>query len=234
MSIYLSAKCCEYSGMDIYAIRKKNLLHLLKTRERKDCVARWNTSTSTISQIVSAKANRNLGDLLARKIELAEGLERGWMDRRHDFDDDGSSNVEGEPFELKGGVVPVKGAAQLGPGGYFEALNYPVEQGDGYLKILSQDVDAYGLKVVGNSMMPRIKHHEFVVVEPNHGYVAGDEVLVCTHEGQCMIKIFMWLREGQYRFDSINDDYAPVYLMEDEVESIHYVGAIVKPSRHMP
>lgn len=220
--------------MDIYAIRKKNLLHLLKTRERKDCVARWDTSTSTISQIVSAKANRNLGDLLARKIELAEGLERGWMDSRHDFGDSSSSNVEGDLFELEGGVVPVKGAAQLGPDGYFEALNYPVGQGDGYLKIMSQDADAYGLKVVGNSMMPRIKHHEFVVIEPNHTYVAGDEVLVCTHEGQCMIKIFMWLREGQYRFDSTNDDYAPVYLMEDEVEIVQYVGAIVKPSRHMP
>lgn len=233
MSIYLSAKCCESSGMDIYAIRKKNLLHLLKTRERKDCVARWDTSTSTISQIVSAKANRNLGDLLARKIELAEGLPRGWMDTGHEHDGI-ESNIEGEAFELKGGKVPVKGAAQLGPGGYFEALNYPVGQGDGYLNIFSQDADAYGLRVVGISMMPRIKHHEFVVIEPNQTYVSGDEVLVCTHEGQCMIKVFMWLREGQYRFDSINDDFAPVHLMEDEVECIQYVGAIVKPSRYMP
>ncbi|OAL61358.1 hypothetical protein A6R74_16055 [Halomonas sp. ALS9] len=144
------------------------------------------------------------------------------------------TNVVGPEVKVRSRRVPVKGAAQLGPNGYFEALNYPVEQGDGYLMIESRDIDAYGLKVVGNSMMPRIKHHEYVVIEPNQIYVAGDEVLVCTHDGQCMIKIFLWLRDGQYRFDSINDDFEPVYLMENEVEHIHYVGAIVKPSRHMP
>lgn len=148
--------------------------------------------------------------------------------------DAGSSNVTGEPFRIKSGSVPVKGAAQLGPGGYFEPLNYPVEEGDGHLLIESRDVDAYGLKVVGSSMMPRIKHHEYVVIEPNHSFVAGDEVLVCTTDGQCMIKVFLWLRDGQYRFDSINDDFEPLYVLEENVAHVHYVGAIVKPSRHMP
>lgn len=144
------------------------------------------------------------------------------------------SNVEGSPFPVRQGRVPVKGNAQLGPEGYFEAMSYPVEMGDGYIMIESSDVDAYGLRVVGNSMTPRIKHNEYVVIEPNHSYVAGDEVLICTTDGQCMIKTFIWLRDGQYRFDSINDDFDPLYLFEEDVERIHYVGAIAKPSRYSP
>ncbi|WP_233440458.1 S24 family peptidase [Modicisalibacter coralii] len=144
------------------------------------------------------------------------------------------SNVSGEPFAIGMGRVPVKGIAQLGPEGYFEALDYPVEMGDGYIMIQSSDKDAYGLRVVGNSMKPRIKHNEYVIVEPNHDYVAGDEVLICTADGQCMIKTYIWLRDGQYRFDSINDDFEPLYLFEDQVDRIHYVGAIAKPSRHTP
>lgn len=144
------------------------------------------------------------------------------------------SNVKGQPFPVGKGRVPVKGNAQLGPQGYFEALDYPAGCGDGYIRVESDDADAYGLRVVGNSMMPRIKHNEYVVIEPNHAYVTGDEVFVCTHDGQCMIKIFIWLRDGQYRFDSINNDFEPLYILESEVEKIHYVGAIAKPSRYTP
>ncbi len=147
---------------------------------------------------------------------------------------EGESNVSGDPLQVRTGSVPVVGKAMLGPDGYFEALEYPVGHGEGILNIFSTDPNAYGLRVVGHSMKPRIKHNEFVLVEPNKEYVAGDEVLVKTQAGQSMIKEFVYFRDGQYRFDSVNADFEPIYLAREEIISIHYVGAIVKSSRFVP
>lgn len=134
---------------------------------------------------------------------------------------------------IKPAPVPVVGKAMLGTNGYFEALDYPTGHGDGYIDIFSDDPNAYGLKVVGSSMHPRIKSGEFVLIEPNHPYQAGDEVLVKTKDGMAMVKEFIYFRDGQYRFDSISDGYPPVFLDEQAVEKIHYVAAILKSSKYI-
>ncbi|MCK2183537.1 XRE family transcriptional regulator [Halomonas getboli] len=201
-----------------------------KIGRSKGTVSQWEAGTTHPGGEVLLR----LATVLRRSPHyLATGAERT-AETPASYQAESHSNVEGPAVGVSQGRVPVKGSAQLGPCGYFEALDYPVEQGDGYVMVESQDADAYGLRVVGNSMMPRIKHHEYVVIEPNHPYVNGDEVLVCTRDGQCMIKVFTWLRDGQYRFDSINNDFEPLHVFEEEVMRIHYVGAIVKPSRYMP
>lgn len=141
------------------------------------------------------------------------------------------SNVEGGPIKIKTGLVPVVGKAKLGVDGFFEEMGYPPGGGDGYLKIFSDDPDAYALRVVGNSMEPRIRSGEFVMIEPSHSYIAGDEVLVKTEDGQSMIKVFMYRRDGEVRLLSVNDAHPPLTLAEDSITKMHPVGAIVKASR---
>lgn len=131
------------------------------------------------------------------------------------------------------GTVPVVGYAQLGTDGYFEALDFPAGHGDGYLNIYSDDPDAYGLKVTGDSMHPRIKNGEYVLVEPSKSYHSGDEVLVRTTNGRTMIKEFIYSRDGMYRFDSVNTDHAPIHIDDADIEHIHLVGGILKSSRFM-
>ncbi|AVO56176.1 helix-turn-helix transcriptional regulator [Ectopseudomonas mendocina] len=112
-------------------------------------------------------------------------------------------------------------------------MDYPVGTGDGRLMVPSNDPNAYALKVSGHSMMPRIKNGEFVLIEPNHGYVAGDEVLVKTFAGQAMIKEYIYTRDGEHRFDSVNPGVPPLMLPVESVEKIHYVAGILKASRHI-
>ncbi len=131
----------------------------------------------------------------------------------------------------KNGEVPVVGTAKLGIDGYFEALDFPVGHGDGYLHIYSDDPNAYGLKVVGDSMHPRIKSGEYVLIEPNKSYVTGDEVMVQTQDGRSMIKEFIYLRDGVFRFDSVNQDHSPLHLDQQNVSKVHLVGGILKSSR---
>jgi len=225
-------------GMDIYEIRKSNLIALIGKRRKGACADKWGMSAAHLSQILSDKTDKNLGDDVARRIEERDGLPRGWLDQLHSGEGEYGRlsqhvNVEGEPRHIREGMIPVVGMAQLGTDGFFDAMEYPVGYGDGYLKIFSDDPNAYALKVVGNSMEPRIRSGEFVLVEPNKTFVAGDEVLVRTISGQSMIKVFMYARDGLIRLLSVNDAHPPITIADDEVDKIHFVGAIVKSSRYI-
>lgn len=83
--------------MDIYAIRKQNLIALIGTRRKNACAQKWEMSAAHLSQILSDKTEKNLGDDVARRIETLEGLERGWLDQLRDVStaplDEGSSSA---------------------------------------------------------------------------------------------------------------------------------------------
>lgn len=141
--------------------------------------------------------------------------------------------LKNEDLEYAGkpklGVIPVVGEAILGVDGMIDM----VEVRSGWLQIYSADKDAYGLKVRGDSMHPRIQSGEFVVIEPNTHVHSGDEVFIRTLDGHNMIKIMTKTRDGNYQFSSINNDHKPVTLPPSEVQKIHFVSAIVKATRYV-
>ncbi|PPS61791.1 XRE family transcriptional regulator [Pseudomonas sp. BRM28] len=150
----------------------------------------------------------------------------------------GRTKDQGQPVSsnvgwAKDGSVRVIGNAQLADEGYFEALHLPSDQGDGYLNIHSDDPDAYGLRVTGDSLLPRIKNGEFVLIEPNKDFYSGDEVVVRTLAGKTMIREFIYLRDGMYRLDSVNAGHPPIHIAEKDVTEIHLVGGILKSSRFL-
>ncbi len=66
--------------MDIYAIRKHNLVKLIGNQRKGACAERWGMAPAHLSQILSDKTAKNLGDDVARRIESVENLPRGWFD----------------------------------------------------------------------------------------------------------------------------------------------------------
>ncbi|WP_227242450.1 XRE family transcriptional regulator [Paraburkholderia caribensis] len=126
--------------------------------------------------------------------------------------------------------VPVVGMAQLGDNGFWAEIEYEVGVSDGRLDFPSRDPLAYGVKCKGDSMLPRIKDGEFVVVEPNHPVEPGDEVLVRAKDGRVMVKILLYQRMGRTHLMSVNQDHSPLAIETDQIERLHYVVAIVKPS----
>lgn len=130
---------------------------------------------------------------------------------------------------VSSGLVQVRGEAFLGVDGAVDMI----EEHNGWLKIYSDDKDAYGLKVKGDSMWPRIQSGEFVVVEPNTRVRSGDEVFARTVEGHNMIKVFNKTRSGDYQFTSINNSHKPITLSPEQVDTMHYVSAIVKPTKYI-
>jgi len=130
--------------------------------------------------------------------------------------------------------IAVVAMAQLGDNGNFCDLEYPVGHGDGYLHFISTDPDAYGLRCAGQSMEPRIKDGEFVVVAPNHPVTNGDEVLVKARDGRVMVKILGYARDGYTTLLSVNQTHKPIRIVSADIERMSFIEAIVKPSAWRP
>ena len=139
-----------------------------------------------------------------------------------------NGNVSGNAKEVIFTRVPVMGSAQLGSEGHWVAL----DNGDGFVNWPSQDPEAFALRCKGDSMKPRIKDGEYVVVEPNHGYLPGDEVLLVTRDEQVMIKTFLYQRDGAVLVMSVNEEHPPLRFPISDVVRIQYVAGIAKPSLH--
>ncbi|MFT2798818.1 helix-turn-helix transcriptional regulator [Serratia sp. N21D137] len=225
--------------METKDIRRANLAALLKDHldknpgsTRADFAVLCGLVPAQLSQLTGDNAFRNIGNKLARKIEASLGLAVGWMDslKAEMAESDPAKNDE---FEYAGkprmGSVPVIGEAILGVDGMIDM----VEVRAGWLQIYSSDAEAYGLRVKGDSMHPRIQSGEFVVIEPNTHVHSGDEVFVRTVDGHNMIKVMTKTRDGNYQFSSINNDHKPVTLEPGEIEKMHFVSAIVKATRYV-
>ncbi|CAM3697922.1 XRE family transcriptional regulator [Cupriavidus respiraculi] len=130
--------------------------------------------------------------------------------------------------------IPVRGMAQLGDNGHFCEIEYPVGDGDGFLYFPTRDPDAYGLRCNGDSMRPRVKHGEFVVVEPNTPVTNGDEVLVKSQDGRVMVKELAYIRDGSLHLASVNEKHGMLRIPQAEVERLHFVAGIVKRSAWRP
>lgn len=126
--------------------------------------------------------------------------------------------------------IPVVGEVRGGNDGYLEDLEYPVGFGDGYIEFPSTDPNVYAVRVRGDSMHPRYRAGEFVVVEPNIEPQEGDDVVVICANGRKMLKQLNWRRDGEIQLLSVNDGYAPLTLAAHEINSIQLVAGRVRRS----
>lgn len=167
---------------------------------------------------------RQMGNQVARKLEVGCTKSAGWMDTDHSIQDVLSSDV-GDPITLKASRrLPVVGEVKGGDDGYLEELQYPIGHGEGYIEYPSTDPNAYALRVRGDSMHPRYRAGEFAVVEPGIEPQEGDDVLVVCVNGKKMLKQFNWRRDGEYQFVSINNGYEPITMPAKDIISIQLVA----------
>ena len=121
-------------------------------------------------------------------------------------------------------MVPVVGEVKGGDDGYLNELEYPVGFGDGLIHYPTSDPNAYALRVRGDSMHPRYRAGEYVVVEPGIEPQTGDDVIVSCTNGRKLLKQLNWTRDGEVQLLSINDSYGPLTISLSEIISIHLVA----------
>lgn len=141
------------------------------------------------------------------------------------------SSEVGEPLAIKSmRLLPLVGEVKGGDDGYLEEFQYPVGHGEGLIEYPTSDPNAYALRVRGDSMHPRYRAGEFVVVEPNIEWQEGDDVVVAFTNGRKMLKQINWRRDGEVQLLSINNGYAPLTLPLSDIEFIQLVAGRARRS----
>jgi phage repressor protein C with HTH and peptisase S24 domain len=140
------------------------------------------------------------------------------------------TNVEtADSLKPKKGV-PVVGEVKGGSDGYIDELQYPEGHGDGFVDYPTTDANAYALRVRGDSMHPRYRAGEYIVIEPSIEPQTGDDVVVSTTDGRKLLKELNWQRDGEIQLLSVNNHYGPLTLQSCDVMSIHLVAGRARRS----
>lgn len=209
-------QCVDHPGENIRRLR------LARGMRLEDLAEKIGTDTGNLSRLERGKQGYNSETLsgIARALSVSVAE----LFSRHLMLSEPSAAMYAYPVRR----IPVVGTAQLGTDGYWQETEHPVGVGEGYVQYQSKDANAYALRVKGDSMRPRIKPGEFVIVEPNVPVSPGDEVVVTTKDGRAMIKVLHTRKDGLIELLSINEDHRPITIEEVQVERIHYVAGIAK------
>ena len=135
------------------------------------------------------------------------------------------SNVEPALELKKSRRVPITGSVRGGDDGYLVQDVVP----DGWVEYWTGDSNAYALRIKGDSMHPRYRAGEFVVITPSIEAQPGRDVVVKLHDGKCLLKELNWIRGDEIQLLSINNGYAPMTIPKEEVECICRVAGSVGP-----
>lgn len=126
--------------------------------------------------------------------------------------------------------IPIVGNTQDGPDKEWFDLDYPIVFSDSYIDFPANGRNVYALKVIGNSMAPRIIEGEAVIVDPDSEPATGEEVIVRLENGDVMIKTLAAIRDGQIFLDSFNNCYTRMTFPLSKVYCIHPVIGVARSS----
>ena len=195
-------------------------------RYKKDIAMHFNVKPPSIHDWV------NNGTIDKGKLELLWGYfsdvvgpDHWGLSKWPDASD--GSNVEDGPNLLPFRMVPIVGTVQGGDDGFLLETEFPVGYGDGSVDFQTRQPNAYALRVRGDSMRPRIKNGEFIIVDPGREVNPGDDVVVCLKDGRRMVKELLYVRDGDVTLGSINNGHGNVTARQDQIEKIHYVAAVL-------
>lgn len=160
---------------------------------------------------------RPITEKTMRQIEALPGL-GGWFST-------GSQTLALHSSAFRS-LVPVIGTTETGPRRTFEeGIGYALRHGDRYVEVVTNDLQAYALRVAGDAMSPRLMEGEWVVIEPNIQAVAGDDVLIKTRDGSVMMQQIICCHAETMIFGSVSVAFKRLTRHKSDIEYMHVVGA---------
>lgn len=134
-------------------------------------------------------------------ISKETGVRIEWLEYGVGNKYDSLSAAQGS--STNGRIIPIRGMAKMGHGGYYEEL----ANGElGFVEIQTSDPNAFALKAVGDSMSPAIKNGVIVVCNTQWTAKKGDDVAICKTNYEKLIKEFISDQDGIVELKSVNGD----------------------------
>lgn len=218
---------------DLTNYRKKRLRALIDSPRyggsQVDLARAAGISEGRVSQLLYP--GTSFGERAARNLAFSLRLDEHYFEEG--FTASGSqatrpeieSNVEPALELKKSRRVPITGSVRAGPDGYLVQDNGT----DGWVDYWTGDPRAYALRIRGDSMHPRYRAGEYVVVTPSIEAQPGRDVVVRLLDGNCLLKQLNWIRGDEVQLVSINNGYEPMTILKEEIECIERVAGSVGP-----
>lgn len=186
----------------------------MKQIRQKDIAERTGISDGKISSYVNGRYKPN-AEALA-KIARALGVDAAWL---------AGEGPEGDPFDLirkdyQFQTIPVVGRVAAG------APIFAIENQVDTMMVRDNRTGIFGLRVVGDSMAPRIMDGDLVLVHQQDDAKDGDIVIALVDdEATCkVIKKSAW----GVSLVPFNSSYAPfVYTEQEAADRLHIVGKVI-------
>lgn len=210
----------------VYDVRIDNLRALIEEcGGAAAAAAKLDMDPSQLSQIAGRNPTRNIGDQIARRIEVAFGKPQGWLDFPHDqqglLAQPGSEyNVSNEPLTLR--RVPLISWVQAGQ---WRDVIDNLQPGDSYDSIATTarvGPNAYALRVIGDSMTnpagaPSFPEGTVIIVDPDRNAEPGKFVVVRQNDDrECTFK--QLVRDGGKMYlKPLNPRYPIMEMLADAI-----------------
>lgn len=234
--------------METKEIRRNNLRTLLEgyTSQgltRAEFAEKLGVTASQLSQVASSNPVRNIGDALARRIEVSFGLTKGWMDIIHSDDEDKTSKTShAKNYNLQN----LSGAytdhtyrieqldTEFSCGGGRMNSEYPeiiqsIEIDPEYAKRMFGGRPAASLKIttaVGDSMKGSVEPGELVVLDVTVSRFVSDGIYAFSYGDSVHIKRLQKLKDRLIVI-SENQAYEKWEIGTEEEEQFHIQGFVV-------
>lgn len=233
LPIAASVATCYVSTMDHRQARKANFDALLSRYARDAEFAReTGISAPIVSQIKHGE--RQLGDTLARRIEVSLRLGHGYMDQPHGTDEqsaDYSARNTAPGPDIRG-HVPLISWVQAGAWSEAVDLYAPGDAEDWVACAASHGPRTFALRVHGDSMTSphglSVPAGNLIYVDPDQrGHVSSGSLVVARLCGSDEVTFKRFVRDaGRCFLQPLNPHYPPIY---DEFEII---GLVIGAFQH--
>lgn len=233
--------------METKEIRRINLRYLMDEyvqagKSKANFADEIGMPASQLSQVASSKPVRNIGDLVARRIEEALGLGRGWLDVPHEFSELSSDARHKSEFSLQNLAKNYTDHTyrieqldiEFSCGGGRMNSEYPdiiqsIEIDPEYAKRMFGGRPAASLKIttaVGDSMRGSVEPGELVVLDVTVNRFVSDGIYAFSYGDSVHIKRLQWLKD-RLMVISDNKTYDRWEIGSDDESQLHIQGFVV-------
>lgn len=233
--------------METKEIRRINLRYLMDEyvrsgKSKANFADDVGMPASQLSQVASSKPVRNIGDVVARRVEESLGLGRGWLDVPHEFLDSASGAGNNKEYSLlnlsKNYTEHTYRIEQLDTefscGGGRMNSEYPdiiqsIEIDPEYAKRMFGGRPAASLKIttaVGDSMRGSVEPGELVVLDVTVNRFVSDGIYAFSYGDSVHIKRLQWLKD-RLMVISDNKTYDRWEIGSDDESQLHIQGFVV-------
>ena len=206
--------------MDITKLRLVNLESIIETKFSGSSTAfadEVGIASAEISQIRNNDNQRNIGPSLARRIEVAAGLDRGWMDKDHHI-----KNLFASVPLILSGETTIKDNKALRT------------NSDDHVYIERKILDAHGvepekciaIKMLSDSMAPKLNVGDIAFINMGVNYRIDSGTFAIIDNGLICVRKIHFMPNKGLMLTALGSDSFTTYYNENQNESLMFIGQI--------